>query len=81
MAWPWVTGWALDNIEHGILRPIWGDPRIHYAVNCASSGCPNLAPVACTAANRESQRQAGAREYVNHARGNSSKGANYRRMR
>jgi len=29
---------TLDNIEHGILRPIWKDPRIHYAVNCASIG-------------------------------------------
>ncbi|MDX1581321.1 MAG: DUF547 domain-containing protein, partial [Alphaproteobacteria bacterium] len=31
---------SLDNIEHNILRPIWRDPRIHYAVNCASIGCP-----------------------------------------
>ena len=35
---------SLDDIEHRILRPIWRDPRIHYAVNCASLGCPNLAP-------------------------------------
>ncbi len=35
---------TLDNIEHDILRPIWQDNRIHYAVNCASMGCPNLAP-------------------------------------
>lgn len=27
---------SLDEIEHHILRPIWHDPRIHYAVNCAS---------------------------------------------
>ena len=33
---------SLDDIEHRILRPIWRDPRIHYAVNCASVGCPNL---------------------------------------
>ena len=33
---------SLDDIEHRILRPIWKDPRIHYAVNCASIGCPNL---------------------------------------
>ena len=26
---------SLDDIEHRILRPIWQDPRIHYAVNCA----------------------------------------------
>ena len=31
---------SLDDIEHRILRPIWRDPRIHYAVNCAALGCP-----------------------------------------
>lgn len=60
---------TLDNIEHGILRPIWGDPRIHYAVNCASIGCPNLATEVYTAANMDSLLDAGAREYVNHRRG------------
>ena len=60
---------TLDNIEHGILRPIWQDERIHYAVNCASIGCPNLATDAYTAANMESLLEAGAREYVNHPRG------------
>ena len=35
---------TLNNMEHDILRPIWRDNRIHYAVNCASYGCPNLAP-------------------------------------
>ncbi|MEM7528007.1 MAG: DUF547 domain-containing protein, partial [Pseudomonadota bacterium] len=34
---------SLDDIEHGILRPVWRDARIHYGVNCASIGCPNLA--------------------------------------
>jgi Protein of unknown function, DUF547 len=33
---------SLDDIEHRILRPIWRDPRVHYAVNCASVGCPSL---------------------------------------
>lgn len=60
---------TLDNIEHGILRPIWKDPRIHYAVNCASLGCPNLATTAYTAENVESLLEAGARDYVNHTRG------------
>ena len=60
---------TLDNIEHGILRPIWKDERIHYAVNCASIGCPNLATEVYTAANTETLLDAGAREYVNHPRG------------
>ena len=32
----------LNNIEHGILRPKYNDPRIHAAVNCASRSCPKL---------------------------------------
>ena len=33
---------TLNDIEHRILRPIWQDHRLHYALNCASIGCPNL---------------------------------------
>jgi len=32
---------SLGNIEHKILRPL-GDPRFHFALNCASIGCPKL---------------------------------------
>lgn len=32
----------LNNIEHGILRPKYNDPRIHAAINCASQSCPKL---------------------------------------
>lgn len=60
---------SLNDIEHSILRPIWQDPRIHYAVNCASIGCPNLMPTAFTAANLEQQLEQAAHAYVNHERG------------
>ncbi len=60
---------TLDNIEHGILRPIYRDPRIHYGVNCASIGCPNLITTAFTAANTEQLLEEAARIYVNHPRG------------
>ena len=33
--------YSLDNIEHNVLRPL-ADPRIHFAINCASVGCPGL---------------------------------------
>jgi len=33
--------YSLGHIEHEILRPL-GDPRIHFAINCASGGCPKL---------------------------------------
>jgi hypothetical protein len=60
---------SLNDIEHRILRPIWGDNRLHYALNCASLGCPNLAPQAYTVATMEQLLEAGARAYVNHPRG------------
>ena len=60
---------TLNQIEHGILRPIWKDPRIHYAVNCASHGCPNLAPAAYSSNNLEELLEQGARDYINHPRG------------
>jgi hypothetical protein len=60
---------SLDDIEHRILRPIWRDPRIHYAVNCASLGCPNLALEAYTAENVERLLEVNAVAHVNHPRG------------
>ena len=52
---------SLDDIEHRILRPIWQDPRVHYGVNCASMGCPNLQPSAYTRDTTESLLDEGAR--------------------
>ena len=60
---------SLNDIEHRILRPIWQDTRIHYALNCASLGCPNLLPQAFTELNTESLLEQGAHDYINHPRG------------
>jgi hypothetical protein len=60
---------SLDDIEHRILRPIWRDARLHYALNCAAVGCPNLQTRAFTVANSEILLDAAARAYVNHPRG------------
>jgi hypothetical protein len=60
---------TLNDIEHRILRPIWRDPRTHYAVNCASLGCPNLAARVYTAATVDSLLDEAARAYINHRRG------------
>jgi hypothetical protein len=65
---------SLNDVEHRILRPIWKDQRIHYAVNCASIGCPNLLDRAYTAENLEMLLDKGAREYINHPRGVSFQG-------
>ena len=60
---------SLNDIEHGILRPIWRDPRLHYALNCAAVSCPSLPTVAFTAANAERLLDEGARAYINDPRG------------
>ncbi len=60
---------SLNDIEHRILRPLFRDPRIHYALNCASLGCPDLSPVAYTAAALEQMLEQGATDFINHPRG------------
>jgi len=60
---------SLDDIEHQILRPIWQDPRVHYAVNCASVGCPNLRPTPFSAAMIDRELDEAAIAFVNHSRG------------
>lgn len=48
---------SLDDLEHDLLRgaPDFNEPRIHFAVNCASIGCPALRPEALTAARWDEQ--------------------------
>lgn len=60
---------SLDDVEHGILRPVWRDARVHYAVNCASIGCPDLAAAPWRATDLDARLDAAARGYVNHPRG------------
>lgn len=59
---------SLDDIEHRILRPIWRDPRIHYAVSCAALGCPNIGTGAFDAGKLEEYLDYSARAYINHPR-------------
>ncbi len=59
---------SLNDIEHRILRPIWQDDRIHFAVNCASIGCPNLQPEVFTSENLNTLLDIGAEEYLAHPR-------------
>lgn len=67
---------TLNDVEHRIIRPIWQDERIHYVVNCASIGCPNLYPEPLTAANWERVFEESAEAYTTHDRG-----ARFRRNR
>ncbi|HKK31072.1 MAG TPA: DUF547 domain-containing protein [Alphaproteobacteria bacterium] len=65
---------SLNDIEHRIIRPIWRDPRIHYGVNCASVGCPNLAKTAYRGTNVDAMLTEAAHAYVNDPRGVSING-------
>jgi hypothetical protein len=73
---PWKTKLAtvegralsLDDIEHAIMRPTFKDPRVHYAVNCASIGCPNLQREAFRGDRLQAQLDAAARDFINHPR-------------
>ncbi len=60
---------TLNDIEHRILRPIWQDARTHYAVNCASLGCPNLQQTAFTASNTEALLEQAAEQFVSSNKG------------
>lgn len=60
---------TLDDIEHAIIRPIYNEPRIHYGVNCASIGCPNLQPKAFEGATLDADLTRAARAFVNNPRG------------
>ncbi len=57
---------SLDDIEHGLIRAEgkYQEPRIHFAVNCASIGCPALSAMAYSGAEIEAQLDAAARRFL-----------------
>ena len=59
---------TLNDIEHRILRPIWQDKRLHYVLNCASIGCPNLSTQAYTEENTAQQLDEAERTFLKHRR-------------
>ena len=59
----------LNNIEHDIIRKL-GEPRIHFAVNCAAKSCPDLR----TEAYRADKLNAQLAEQVNVTLNNETKG-------
>lgn len=61
--------YSLNNIEHDILRRNYRDPRIHFAVNCASISCPKLNNRAFIAAELNRQLVKMTKEFL----GNTSK--------
>lgn len=68
--WKW-QGWqiagevlSLDEIEHVKLRPM-GEPRIHFAINCASKSCPNLLSEAFVSGKLENQLSKATKAFLN----------------
>jgi hypothetical protein len=56
--------WTLDEIEHEIIRPEFGEPRIHFALVCAAMGCPPLRNEAFTGVDLERQLEEQARVFL-----------------
>ena len=57
-----------DEIEHDFIRPIFQDPRIHFAVNCAAWDCPELRPEAYVGARLDEQLDDQVRIFMDQSR-------------
>ena len=70
---PWNKRWirigdktyTLDEVENAVIRKQFAEPRIHFAVNCASISCPELLNSAYTAEKLEQQLETQTRKYIN----------------
>ncbi len=70
---PWKTKFfrinnqllSLGDVEHKILRG-FKEPRIHFAINCASRSCPRLIQVPYTSQNLLKLLDRQAKEFINH---------------
>lgn len=56
---------TLDEIEHEIIRPVFQDPRVHFAVNCAAKSCPLLLSVPYDGGRLDQQLNENAIAFVN----------------
>ena len=59
---------SLNDIEKRILKPIWQDQRIQYALSCGAIGCPNLQPTPYSGSDLERQLSDVAMAYINDER-------------
>jgi hypothetical protein len=55
---------TLDDVEHGIIRKRFAEPRIHFALVCAAMGCPPLRSEAYTGADLERQLEDQAQRFL-----------------
>ncbi|MBU2995480.1 DUF547 domain-containing protein [Cellulophaga baltica] len=74
---PWDKEWlkvgnktfSLGQIEHEVLRKM-NEPRIHFAINCASYSCPKLSNEAYTATNTQAKLKQATIDFVNDKKRN-----------
>ena len=57
---------SLDNIEHDILRAKYSEPRIHFALVCASTGCPLIRDNAYLPEKLEMQLEEDVHRFINN---------------
>ena len=65
---------SLDELEHKMIRGNYSEPRIHFAVNCASVGCPALAKQAYQAEKLEIQLEAATQQFLADRQRNALRG-------
>lgn len=59
--------YSLDEVEHGIIRPRFAEPRIHFALVCAALGCPPLRSEAYRGEVLEAQLEEQTRRFLRDA--------------
>ena len=65
---------TLDDIEHNILRPLFKDPRVHFAINCAAGSCPPLISEPYRSSTLDQQLDDSARAFINDPLSNRLEG-------
>ena len=60
---------SFNHLEKDIIRPKFGDPRVHFALNCASQSCPPLNPEPFRGAKLDPQLEQLATAFVNSPKG------------
>jgi len=59
---------SLNDIEHGILRPIWKDPRIHFAISPCTLGGASIQKTAFNGENNEELLEKSRADFFGHSR-------------
>ncbi len=60
---------SFSHLEKDVIRPKFGDPRVHFALNCASQSCPPLNPEPFRSAKLDAQLEKLAVGFVNSPKG------------